>query len=195
MQLTEAERREANASPAFRLVGALPDPVETVCDALATLHDPKHFLTHVAFLARRSNYAEAATRLESQLIRRASGFEHRLVETILNFKVDNICAFRMMLDLKVVDHVSNNRTLAKFDFVDLVALAEANGKRAGQAWIAVHALGHVRSARGVIAIEATSDECPGMWPAAPIERYALAFNLLVRVVHGARFDSVRLVRS
>jgi hypothetical protein len=194
MQLTEAERREAKASPAFRLIVAMPDPVETVCDALATLDNPKHLFTHVTFLARRENYVKSAGRLENYLVPRWSDTaERRLVENILNFEPDNICAFRMAVDLKACGAYRHNRTLPKFEFTDLVALAAANGKKAKQAWIAVHALGRVRSARGVIAVEATSADCPGLWPAAPIERYALAFNLIVRTVHGARLDSIRLV--
>ncbi|MDO8874486.1 MAG: hypothetical protein Q8M24_15600 [Pseudolabrys sp.] len=193
MQLTEAERREANASPAFRLVGALPDPVETVANSIAALDDPKHLLTHVAYLARRDNYAEAATRLESHLIPKGHGTDHRLVETILNFG-NSIGAFRMAFDLNAIGAYRHNRTRPKFDFTSLIALA-ANGKRTRQAWIAIHALGHVRSARGVIAIQEATTACPGVWPSAPTERIALAFNLLVRSAHGARFDSIHLVRS
>jgi len=190
-QLTEAERREARASPAFRLVVASPDPVETVCGAIATLDDPKHLLTHVAFLARRDNYAEAAGQLQNYLIPRVRhDAEHRLVETILDFEADNICAFRMAFDLNAVGAYRHNRTRPKFDFASLIALAESNGKRSKKAWVAVGALGFVRSARGVIAVEAAR---PGVWPAAPAERIALAFNLTVRVAHGARFDSIRLV--
>lgn len=186
--------RVAKASPAFRLAMASVDTVQTVYDGLAALDDPNRLLDSVAFLARRENYSEAARRLQKYLIPRViDDAEYRLVETILNFEVDNICAFRIAHDLKAVSF-NSNRALPKFGIRELVALAEGNGKRAKQAWIAVHALGHVRSARGVITIEETTADCPGIWPAAPAEKIALAFNLVVRTVHGARFNSIRLAR-
>lgn len=185
--------RVAKASPAFRLAVASADTVESVIAAIAALNDPQTFSERVEFLAR--NYAASATRLDKILIPVAISKERRLVATVLKFGItDNIRTLRVACDLKAVRAI-NNRTLPTFDFASLVAVAEGNGKRAKNARVAVHALGFAWSARGVIAIEETTADCPGVWPAAPAERIALAFNLVVRIAHGARFDSIHLVRS
>ncbi len=176
-----------------RISATRTNPISLVIEGVAGLDDPAHLHRHVAFLAQQRTYPDAARRMEKLLLPRMNA-DRRLVETILKVGIsDGIRTFRIGCDFGIVPRISNNRTLETFSFIELVAAT--NSTKAKHAWTAIHALGFVRSPHGVIPIESSSLDCPGLWPATPAERLALALNLIVRTaMAGERFDSIRLVR-
>lgn len=198
-----AKQRQAKASAAFRLAAAPFDPVAIVVDTIAESDDPTHVLTCVDFLARRENYPDAVTRIESVLVPSAkSGTQdggQRLVKVILGRGVfGNARTFRVGVDLGFVSPRDANTNVGRpvLCIGDLIEAATAGSPDFEKAFVALAALGFVRSPRGIVPIESASAECPCLWPATPAERLALALNLIVRVaLAGERFDSIRLVRS
>ena len=196
--LAQDHRRLEKASAAFRLTAATPDPVAMVVSELAESDHPRHFFTFVGFLAQHAQYPDAALLLEAKLVPVAHA-GRRLVKLILGRTVKgNTRVFRIAVDLKVIgpQGADTNQGRPAVCIADLIEAATAGGPKFKNAYVALAALGFVRSPRGIIPIEETSDDCPGQWPASPSERLALALSAIIRLaLNGERFDSIRLVQS